>query len=631
MGHMPYFADFNGDGKTDIFWDKIDGNGRSLGQRQLWMGKGDGTFTSVTNLAGQDGMLSGYRAYMADFNGDGLTDVLWVQETGGTPGGNGYGSNGISGWTGGARVLWIGKGDGTFAIVSNFAGQDGTVVGYTAVLGDFTGDGKADILWDSRTGTDTRSTGSRVLWLSDGTAPDLLTSITTGIGANVAVTYKPLTSSSVYTKDNTAIDPLLDLQGPMFVVSRVDSSNGIGGTVSSTYAYSGAKADLNGRGFLGFRQMTIADLQTNVTQTVTNRQDFPFTGLVASDVKKLGTTTLNATINRYAATQLGGTRYQVSIAQAQVASADLDGSVLPTATSTYQHDGYNNPTQIVVAATDGFSKTTSNTYTNDATNWLLGRLTGATVTSMITTPGAPPAQQPVQVVISSSANNLNLWDYLVSAGLATAGTPSSWTVTIASGVVIGSASTSQPAFDTGVFPSGSSLSLINNGMIVGAGGSGGKGAVCGWSPAPATVGGAGGTALRAQTALSVTNNASVWGGGGGGGGGCGGSTSNKAGNGGGGGAGQIEGPGGLPGDATGSPGGAGTLAAGGSGGTSASGGAGGAGGGPGLAGTAGGSPISGCYQAAAATGAAGGPAGAAASGNSLITWVTVGDRRGPLN
>jgi len=42
------------------------------------------------------------------------------------------------------------------------------------------------------------------------------------------------------------------------------------------------------------------------------------------------------------------------------------------------------PSQIVVSTPDGYSKTTTNTYTNDATNWYLGRLTGASVTS--TTP-----------------------------------------------------------------------------------------------------------------------------------------------------------------------------------------------------------------------------------------------------
>ena len=81
------------------------------------------------------------------------------------------------------------------------------------ILADFNGDGKTDILWDSRTGTDTRSTGTRVLWLSDGVAPDVMTSVTTGIGASLAVTYKPLTDAGVYTKDSTAIDPLSTCRG----------------------------------------------------------------------------------------------------------------------------------------------------------------------------------------------------------------------------------------------------------------------------------------------------------------------------------------------------------------------------------------------------------------------------------
>ena len=102
------------------------------------------------------------------------------------------------------------------------------------VLADFNGDGKTDILWDSRTGTDTRSTGTRFLWLIDGATPDVMTSVTTGIGANAAITYKSLTDAGVYTKDATAIDPILDLQGAMYVVSRVDAGNGIGGTLSST-------------------------------------------------------------------------------------------------------------------------------------------------------------------------------------------------------------------------------------------------------------------------------------------------------------------------------------------------------------------------------------------------------------
>jgi hypothetical protein len=321
---------------------------------------------------------------MADFNGDGLPDILWVQETGGSPQQEQIGGSGTSGPSAPARVVWLSKADGSFTVITNFAGQDGTLTGYAPVIADFNGDGKADILWDSRTGTDTRSTGTRVLWLSDGVAPDLMTSVTTGLGAKVTVTYKSMTDSSVYTKDTTppgGLVDVIDLQGPMALVSKVDVSNALGGVVSTGYAYAGAKSDLNGRGFLGFRQMTVKDLQTNLVQTTTYRQDYPYVALVASDTKKLGAVTLNATTHTYGATPLGGTRHQVFLTYSVASSADLDGSPLPTVSSRFWYDTYGNATKIVVWTTDGFVKTTTNTYTNDTANWLLGRLTRATVQS----------------------------------------------------------------------------------------------------------------------------------------------------------------------------------------------------------------------------------------------------------
>jgi hypothetical protein len=476
-----------------------------------------------------------------------------------------------------------------------------------------------------------------VLWLSDGVSPDLVTSITTGLGANVAVTYKPMTDSTVYTKDSTtpgSLVDVVDLQGAMALVAKVDANNGVGGTVSTGYAYAGAKADLNGRGFLGFRQTTVTDLQTNLVATTSYRQDYPYTSLVADETKKLGAVTLNSTAHAYGVTGLGGTRSQAFLAQSQVQSADLDGTVLPTVTSAYQYDAYGNASQIVVSATDGFSKTTTNTYANDTAKWLLGRLTRAAVASALTTPGAPPAQPPTdtQVTIYFSTNSFNLWDYLVANGLAKAGTPGSWTVTIASGVTIGSIVPDNqapgPALDTGVFPAGSTLKIINNGTVAGGGGRGGNGGSCGFSP-PATSGVAGAAALRVQAPVTLVNNGKIWGGGGGGGGGW--SPDGTAG-GGGGGAGTPPAGGGQGAPSTcgdggctpSFPGSAGTQSVGGAGGNSGNGDSGGNGGGPGLAGSAG---------AAVSCGppGSGGAAGPAAIGNSFITWSVVGDRKGPLN
>jgi hypothetical protein len=220
-----------------------------------------------------------------------------------------------------------------------------------------------------------------------------LSSVSNGLGAQTTLTYKSLSEAgSPYTRDTGAVYPTVEFQGSLYVVSELQKSNGIGGTVSASYAYAGARGNSEGHGLLGFREVTVTDPQTGIAQVTTYRQDFPFIGLVASETKKLGALTLNQVTNGYAfkdvsgGTTIGPTSapYQVFLTQSAAASADLDGSVMPSITSTYQYDAFGNPVQIVVSTSDGFSKTTANTYSNDASNWLLGRLTGATVTS--TTP-----------------------------------------------------------------------------------------------------------------------------------------------------------------------------------------------------------------------------------------------------
>jgi hypothetical protein len=356
-----------------------------------FIGKGDGTFSANVGSQVAAGDWSGYSAFVADVNGDGKSDVVLVNAT-----------------VGGLYVdILIGNGDGTFRLVggnasngsglinnSNWGGglyNPATGTGtYSAILGDANGDGKADLTLVALT-----TNGAYAFTLAASpNIPDLLSQITTGLGATTSITYQPL-SSSVYTKDSTAVFPVQDVRSPMDVVSRVDRSNGIGGTYSATYTYAGAKADQSGRGFLGFRQMAVTDLQTGIVHTTSYRQDFPFVGFVASETKVLGTPTLNQATNTYQFSNASGAAsvstpsntgapYRVSVSQSVASSFDLDGSVIPPVTTTYQYDAFGNATQVTTSTPDGFSKTTTSTYTNDTTLWYLGRLTTATVTS--TTP-----------------------------------------------------------------------------------------------------------------------------------------------------------------------------------------------------------------------------------------------------
>src|SRR5262249_12012690 len=151
------------------------------------------------------------------------------------------------------------------------------------------------------------------------------------------ITYLPLNSGPVYVKDTTATYPTIDLSAPTYVAQRVDTSNGIGGTYSTSYAYVGLKSDLTGRGFLGFCQMIALDLQTNVAQFTNFLQAYPFAGMIDWQIKTLGALTLNLTSNSYGATALGGTRQQVFLTQTVAQSNDLDGTAIPTIATNYQY------------------------------------------------------------------------------------------------------------------------------------------------------------------------------------------------------------------------------------------------------------------------------------------------------
>ncbi len=251
----------------------------------------------------------------------------------------------------------------------------------------------------------------------------------------------------------------------------------------------------------------------------------------------------------------------------------------------------------------------------------------------------------VTITLASGVNNYVL-NTAKAAGYI-AGT-TDVTLVINSGVVIGSTSTGTPALvvDTS-WAAGDTVSVVNNGVIQGAGGAGGRGGT--WSNHnggnPGAPGSAGGVGIRADRLVSMTNNGTIAGGGGGGGGGgfmedacCG--YIYLAGGGGGGGAGVYGGGGGAAGLAylqepsNAVAGSAGTSTGGGAGGAGDSlylnswwwGGKGGVGGGRGAAGAAGGYANGAWSQAPGA----GGAGGAAVNGNGNITWVATGTRYGAI-
>ena len=285
------------------------------------------------------------------------------------------------------QISWLveANGNSTAVVVTDIEGNGWNATAYPRYFEDVTGDGAADLVLVSQ-GEGYLSV-SRSLY-----SKNLVSSLTTGLGATTSLAYNPLTDSSVYTKDTNATYPYLDLQAPIYVVSSATAPNGIGGTRSTSYKYYGAKAHLTGGGFLGFRQFDVTDDVTSIKTSTTFRQDYPYQGLPASVAVTLGGSTLKNVANTWGfdtfpdtvlpiATANGSKHHFPKPTQSVESSWDLNSTALPAVTTTNQYDAYGNATQVTVSSNDGYSKTTTNTYTNDLVNWYLGRLTRSTVTS----------------------------------------------------------------------------------------------------------------------------------------------------------------------------------------------------------------------------------------------------------
>jgi RHS repeat-associated protein len=364
-------GDINGDGKTDIYVGSA-----SSPSAILNLSTGTGFTPTTFDLNTIFSLFpSDHQILVGDFNGDGMADIAVF-------------SNGPPATV----TVFLSTGTGFVN-----AGSTTLPSGYGVLtIADLNGDGAPDLALFSG--------GSAVLTgeILTNYTPELITSVSNGIGANTTIKYDRLNARTLYTKGSGATYPTQDIDNGMYVVSEIDASNGLGTCAPptmtycyvTTYSYAGAKSDLAGRGFLGFSSVKTTDAQTGLVQTTNYRTDFPYIGLMSSQTTvttqtRSGCTagvTLTSIANTYTAVNLGGTRNFVSLQQSDVTGNDCEGSALPETVTAYTYDAYGNATQVsATIKMSGVVSSTSvanNTFTNDAVNWLF-LLTNSAVTNTL--------------------------------------------------------------------------------------------------------------------------------------------------------------------------------------------------------------------------------------------------------
>ena len=249
-----FVGDFNGDKKTDLLvrnystsWTIYFSNGKQLALGQPF------TFNQTVNMTGS---YSDDKIIVADFNGDGKSDIL-------------HGYNYFVGGIATTSKLNVYFFKGNYSTYPQYYSQ---LYDYNNILGfvpltvaDLNGDGRNDFI-----NRNSYLDPFDMLYIKPNGQERLLQLVTNGDNSGATFTYKLLTDNNTFYNRTISLDnaannyPYNYTRPPVYAVSKITVPNGIGGNINTVFNYQDAILHRAGRGFLGFKKILSTNNTTNI-------------------------------------------------------------------------------------------------------------------------------------------------------------------------------------------------------------------------------------------------------------------------------------------------------------------------------------------------------------------------------